>query len=148
MLGRDKDGKEVKFADKHPLINARGKFTVIQDYDTRYIDKGVVRFKDAEVEVNGKMVPIDDTNVHLFITNGASIYRARCYLDSPCLSGAWVSMPKKFTQMVIKRGGNIGDDDDAEIDESYVPANETVTKQVATEAPLDENTVIDILDEM
>ena len=79
-----------KYSDKHFQAFLRGKLkTEIYDYSTKYVDDSkIIRYKLAEVD--GK--PVDETNVHKFITRGSRIVEGRIHIESTINSTFGFSM--------------------------------------------------------
>jgi hypothetical protein len=89
--------------------------TVIEDYRTAYIDsKGIERYHPAMVEdpVTGKPVPVNEDNLHLFLTEGTIVHSYRVSMPSASISREWVSMPMTMAHIVATPGAPGGFSDE------------------------------------
>ena len=106
-----------KYPEKYPKSFLRGQSkTEIYDYSTKYIEdkdgKKIIKYKLAEVD--GK--PVDETNVHKFITRGSKIIDGRIHLDNANKSKFGWSMPQLAGRLVISPappGGFEGEEEEA-----------------------------------
>jgi hypothetical protein len=87
--------------------------TQLFDFDKPYTnEKGVTAYREATVIVGDKEVAVDESNVHLFITNGSVIKTGRIMMTSVSVSDGWISMPINLITATIQRGGDGGFEDD------------------------------------
>lgn len=95
------------FPEKYPHKKMAGtQKTQIFDYNTAYTDEnGNVQYKRAMVCIDGKDVLVDESNHHLFITDGSVIRSGRVNMPSACQSAGWISMSALMTRCVIEPGG-------------------------------------------
>lgn len=109
LRGKELEDKKVRlkldfstYPQNYPVKFLAGKKkTTIYDYNSRYVTKtGAVQYREAMVDG----VPVDESNVHLFINRGSTIHGGRVQLDSACLSGMWYSLPLVASKLIIERG--------------------------------------------
>jgi hypothetical protein len=83
LSSKDKDGKLEVFPDTFPISALRGKpKTEYFDHRKCRIVNGEPVYEPAMVEENGKMVPVDFTNIHKFVTPGSILKRGRYTMSS------------------------------------------------------------------
>src|SRR3989344_7371466 len=116
-----------KYSDKHPRAFLRGLHkTEILDYSTKYVDdKNIIRYKQAEVDGE----PVDETNIHKFITRGSRIIEGRIHMESVSKSSFGFSLSQLAGRLVVESApmGSF------EGDEVEANAEERITKDITNE---------------
>jgi hypothetical protein len=107
--------------------------TTIYDATTKMVDPktGRITYNIAQIDE----VPINESNMHLFITAGSRIEKMRLMIQSACVSQSFISMQILVNEAVIESGGNaefddaeyVVDPDLAEEISKYTPASGTIT---------------------
>ncbi len=114
---------------QHPNKLLAGKpNTEIYDYNTEYVDEnGITQYKLAMVEDDdGNMVPVNDKNVHKFVTNNSEVMRGRIHISSCCVSASWISLSMMANKLVIKPGCTAGFSDELPNDDQMKALKETL----------------------
>lgn len=97
--------------------NYKHKFLVGQprtqffDYKTAYVDdRGMTQYLPATVAdpTTGEQVPVVESNVHLFVTDGCVLRKGRIMMSSAVVSQSWISLPIHIGRAVIETQGNAG----------------------------------------
>lgn len=110
------------YSQNYPVEFLRGKqVTVIRDARTGRDVDGKRQYDLATVEVNGKQVPVDASNLHLFVNRGSVLVKARVHIPSVANAQGQVSIPIEMTECVIMPGTGGGFSDEADDAPVHVP---------------------------
>lgn len=123
LRGKEKDSPTIrikfewgKFPEKYPFVEMAGRpKTTIFDFDKVYLDeKKQPKYKVAQVfdEGLGKLVDVDDDNIHKFATKKSIIKKGRVLFSGVSISKMYVSMSAMITVAIMKTGGGEGFSDD------------------------------------
>lgn len=99
---------------KHKFLVGQPK-TQIFDFRTEYTDdKGNKQYKPAMVKdpATGADVPVNEKNIHLFVTKGSVLRKGRIMITSLAISQSWISLPIYINRAVIEPGAEEGFSDD------------------------------------
>jgi len=88
--------------------------TQLFDYSAQYTDaNGKIQYKPAMIsDDQGNEVPVDESNMHLFLVKGSIIRTGRISMTSLAVSDGWVSASIHLVTAVVERGTGGGFDDD------------------------------------
>jgi hypothetical protein len=106
-----------KYSTTHPVMELRGApKTIIRDFSSGYIDQqGHKKFPPAMVMNGENKVPLDASNIHMFVTRGSTIKRMRFCFDSVSVSEDWFSLSMVVNDVILEHssasGPEISDDD-------------------------------------
>ena len=120
------------FPEKYPKRALQGKKkTEILDYATRreVTDaKGNTQivYDPATIEVDGKKVGLDFSNMWQFITPGSRIVKGRVFVEATAVTGGWVSLQVVVNKLVIEQGAAQDFEDDMMTSDA-VPVQSTPT---------------------
>lgn len=129
------------YPPKYPHKALAGKpKSQIYDYTKSYTDdKGVVRYELATVKVNGVEQPVNEDNLHLFITRGSIIKEIRFNMSSAAISQVWVSCPMMVSKVVIQPAPEEGFSDEAPSTTAVAAALTTTQATNAAEPTVGDN---------
>jgi hypothetical protein len=110
MRGQELEDPIVRFKiDWKPFPEAMKTFlagqpkTQFYDYQKSYVDNdGKTQYELAKVNVNGEMVLVDDSNLHLFATRGSVIREGTVMIQSVVSSASWISIPITALKIVLE----------------------------------------------
>ena len=115
--------------------------TTIRDFKKPINKNGkIIEFAPATVKVKGpdgveREVPVNEENMHLFITDGSVAKFMRVYASSVAISSLYASLPLLINNIVIEGGGECKFEEDyGEAQEDQLAAALTVTT-LSTENP-------------
>lgn len=119
-----------KYPETHPVKALRGtQKSIILDASKPIEGKtGPYDFHPATVENDdGVQVPVNETNIHLFINDGCIAKELRWSMPSVAQSQSWVSLPMLVSKVVIEQGaeGGFSDETGAGNDETNIDASIT-----------------------
>jgi hypothetical protein len=104
------------FPAAYPVAILAGKpKTEIYDYRTgRVVDGKPVYELATVVDASGRTVPVDFTNIHLFVTKGSVMRYGRLMMSSVAVSQNWTSMQIMYTKLIIEPGSAAEFSDDGD----------------------------------
>lgn len=115
------------YSQLHPTKILRGlPKTQFYDYNKSYKDeRDVVQYHPATVEdpISKLQVPVDKSNIHLFVTERSIIRKGRLSLPGVAISQAWVSLPLLAGKIVLEQGAPEGFSDEVPVDAAAVVRN-------------------------
>lgn len=144
MLGKDGQEDPIMrwklafgkvFHEKCPFAPLRGKpQCIIRDGTKPIVENGKKTFALATVNIDGVDRPVDETNVHLFITGGSTLVKGRYMINSASQSQSWISLEVAMIEATIIPGSGVQGFDDEDIDDTTLDA--TVDDYSAQERPV------------
>jgi hypothetical protein len=104
----------------------------ILDHEAKYVDaRGIEQYESAQVEENGKKVPLNENNFYKFINEGAVLRKLRIHLGTVAVSQQYISCPIDLVRAVVETGGPGGFSDEQPVGKQAVVQQHVVQQPAA-----------------